>query len=410
MIRRLRRRAPDGTQGYRYYVHVVDEWGLDKPLSVFRVRGMGGAVGEEEVAPGAVWKPTTYAFELATRTDGYSAVPVGARTAHRLAARWAYTYQRVVERSSGRTVAYVRSWVRPSVGVRLEESTCRSGVWESTERLRRIDAGLDDYAVKTVGAAAVEDYLRDLPQPDYRYFAVVGRGGTDYALHDPAEVLRVRAGQESGVRERLGTAWEPYDMIDGVRGLRAETLLEIDEAAVAAFGRRPASAKPAEPQDTGYEYYEILPADSDQPMAVVRRGADGGPEEAAVGWPVWYPSFWLKQIAEGRVLYRARRADAAAVARYLRRAAAEQPEYRYFAFLDTDDSIDSAGHMARMHCQKNGDPWKEETPRNDGSWAETYQLLEIDYGRGRWWIEPVEVPGWMFERYRAKRQGNASAA
>src|SRR3954447_5023866 len=80
---RRRAQASARTQEYRYYVHVVDEWGLDKPLSVFRVLGEGGAVGEEEVAPGAVWKPTKYALERANRTAGYSAVPVDAGTANR---------------------------------------------------------------------------------------------------------------------------------------------------------------------------------------------------------------------------------------------------------------------------------------------------------------------------------------
>ncbi|MEV6597568.1 hypothetical protein AB0M36_11960 [Actinoplanes sp. NPDC051346] len=476
---RRRAEASARNQEYRYYVHVVDEWGLDAPLSVFRV---GGAVGEEQVGPGAVWKPTTYALERATRTAGYSAVPVDAATAHRLAARWAYTYQRIVERSSGRTVAYARSWILPSRRmIRFENSTCHSGVWESTRRLWRIDTGIDDYDVETVDAATVEEYLRDLPRVEYRYFAVVNRHGTDFSLHDPADVLRVPAGQESGVRERLGVGWEPYDVIDGVRGLRDETLLEIDDAVVAVFRRRRSEAtEPSKPDYTyyallhggaesvnetqtvvrqwragthlhedelrggpqwaranmsgrdtratdpqavevspetverlkapwRYTYHEILRPDSDQPMAVVRHyGAYGGREEAAVDWPVWYPSLWLKQIAEGKVSYRTREVDAEAVERYLRRAAAERPEYRYFAFLDTDDSIDSAGHMARMHCRENGDPWKEETPRDDGSWAQTHRLLEIDHGKGRWWIEPVEVPHSLFERYRAKRQGNAS--
>ena len=61
MSRRSRRtgarrgaRASARTEEDRYYVHVADKWGLDKPLSVFRVRGEGGAVGEEEVAPGVV--------------------------------------------------------------------------------------------------------------------------------------------------------------------------------------------------------------------------------------------------------------------------------------------------------------------------------------------------------------------
>ncbi|MEV4643068.1 hypothetical protein AB0J80_37590 [Actinoplanes sp. NPDC049548] len=481
---RRRAQASAGTQEYRYYVHVVDEWGLDKPLSVFRLRGEGCAAGEEEVAPGAVWKPTKYALERANRTAGYSAVPVDADTANRLAARWAYTYQRIVERSSGRTVAYTRSWILPSGGMyRFEDSTCRSAVWESTRRLWRIDTGIDDYDVEAVEAATVEEYLRDLPRVDYRYFAVVNRHGSDFSLNDPADVLRVTAGQESGVRERLGVGWEPYHVIDGVRGLRDETLLEIDDAAVAAFRRRYLEATgPSERDYTyyallnggvksvneaqqvvrqwrtstyvqeeelrggphwvrannsgretratnpkaveisletveqlkapwRYTYYEILRPDTDQPMAVVRHyGAYGGREEAAVGWPVWSPSLWLKQIAEGTVSYRARQVDADAVERYLRRAAAELPEYRYFAFLrDRGDSIDSAGHMARMHCRENGDPWKEETPQKDGGWAQTHQLLEINHGKGSWWIEPVEVPRWLFERYRAERQGNASA-
>jgi hypothetical protein len=475
--------ASVGAQEYRYYVSVVDEWGLDKPLSVFRVRGAGGATGEERVAPGAVWKPTTFAFEIANRTSGYSAVPVDEDTANRLAARWAYTYQRIVERSSGHTVAYTRCWTIPVSGTaQMEESTCRSAVWESTRRLWRIDTGIDDYDVEVVDAATIEEYLHELPCVDYRYFAVVERHGTDFSLHDPADVLRIPAGQQNGVRERLGIDWEPYDAIDGVRGLRKETLLEIGGAAVDDFRRRrSAGTEPSKPDYTyctlrlpdgvpvdatqpvlrqwrtgtyvheyelrggpqwvrmnysgrekratdpnaveisaetveqlkapwRYTYYEILRPGNDQPIAVVRHhSANGGHEEAAVGWPVWYQSFWLKQIAEGKVSYRAREVAADAVERYLRRVAADRPEYRYFAFLDKDDSIDSAWSMARMHCGENGDPWKEEVPQLDGRWAETHQLLQINHGKGSWWHEPVEVPRSLFEHYHAKRQANASA-
>ncbi|WP_328475099.1 hypothetical protein OHA21_17465 [Actinoplanes sp. NBC_00393] len=458
-----------------------DEWGLEKPLGVFRVRGDGAAAEEEQIGPGMEWRPSTGGVERAGRAAGHSAVQVDEGTASRLAARWSYSYRRIVDRASGRTVAYARVVISPSnATVWFEESTCASGVWESTRRLHRIEAGVDDYDVETVEAATVEDYLRDLPKPEHRYFAVVKRNGATFGLADPAEVLRIHAAQENGVRERLGPDWMPYDIIDGVRGLRDETLLEIDEAAVAAFrhrrstgGTRPVpeytyyaflhggvesvhqaqtvvrqwrvdgdvhedklsggpqwvpsdyhgretrdsdpesvqiSAETAEKLKAPwrYRYYEILPPGSDRPMALVRHyGAYGGREEAAVGWPVWSPSLWLKQIAEGKVAYHAREVDADAAERYLRRVLADRPEYRYFAFLDDGDSIDSAGHMARMHCLANGTPWKEETPQRDGGWAQTFSLLEIHSGKGSWWKEPVEVPQWLFERYRAKRQGKA---
>jgi hypothetical protein len=55
-------------------------------------------------------------------------------------------------------------------------------------------------------------------------------------------------------------------------------------------------------------------------MALARHySASSGREEAAVGSPVWSPPLWLKQILD-------------------------------------DDSIDSAGHIVRMHCYKNGAP------------------------------------------------------
>jgi hypothetical protein len=34
-------------------------------------------------------------------------------------------------------------------------------------------------------------------------------------------------------------------------------------------------------------------------------------------------------------------------------------------------------------------------------------MLDIRNFKGSWWIEPVEVPHRLFERYRAKRQGKA---
>jgi hypothetical protein len=61
-------RARGGPQNYRYYIHVVDEWGPERPLSVIRVRGEGGATGEERVACGGAWQPARYALEIATRT------------------------------------------------------------------------------------------------------------------------------------------------------------------------------------------------------------------------------------------------------------------------------------------------------------------------------------------------------
>jgi hypothetical protein len=329
--------------------------------------------------------------------------PVQAEPAEQAAAPRVYEFRRIVERESGRTVAVARSYVPAVPGLLpLEESTCRSGIWEPTRRLARIGQGLDDYAVETVGASAVEEYLRDRRPPEHRYFAVVRDGPAESALHEPIDVLRVRTGQEQGPHERLGAGWEPYDMIDGVDGLRQLTLLEIDEDAVARFRRRGPVVRPKARRH--YSYYEILPPNGGRPIAVVRHDDVGGSgEDAAVGWPVWDPSQWLRQIARGLVAYRARKAEPEAVERFLRQAAADLPEYRYFAFLDGDESIDSAGRMARMRCRADGEPFREETPLSDGTWMQTFSMLEINHGRGSWWLDPVEVPRWLFDRFRAER-------
>jgi hypothetical protein len=201
-------------------------------LAVIRVRGKGAATGEEHIVCGGAWQPARHALEIATRTPGYSALEVGAAAAERLARRWAYTYHRIVEPESERTVAFVRVCAMP---VTHEQSTCRSGVWENTRRLKRIERGLDDYRVVPVDVAAVEECLHDLPAPAYRYFAAVS--DTDAGPANPSEVLRVRT--KDGVRERLGAAmaWEPSDATDGAAGLRDHTLLEIDEEAVSAAVR-----------------------------------------------------------------------------------------------------------------------------------------------------------------------------
>lgn len=460
--------------------------GPEHPLAVIRVRGAGGATGEEDVACGGAWRPTQFAVERASRTQGYSALEVDADTAERAARRWAYTYHRIVERSSDRTVAFVRLCEMP---VTHEQSTVRSGVWEHTRRLKRIEQGLDDYRIIPVDADTVDQYVRELATPEYRYFAVVtGVGDTDFGLANPADVLRVRAGEEKGTRERLGAAmtWEPFDAIDGADGVRELTLLEIDEETVAAAGRRGSLDGPApqipeytyfvfthgmdrdgdtestelaervgaivrqwpvrdgvqeeqlragprwtasgyggkdtrksDPQaievsaatverlaeQWRYSYHAILPEapDGDEPLAVVRHSrAPGDHEQASVGWPIWDRSCWLEQISAGRVRYRAEEVDAAAVERFLRRVAASATEYRYFAILDSGDSIDAPQRMVRGRCGDNGSVLREETPRRDGSWVQTHTILEVNHGRGSWWLDPVEVPVWLFERYRAK--------
>lgn len=480
-----------GADSYRYYFSVVNEW-PDRPLAVLRVRGEGEAAKVEEIVKGAVWQPSRRTINYPGRTPGYSEVEVDAETAERAARQWAYIYHHILERSSDRTVAFVRRCAMP---VMIERSTCRSGVWEYTDRLKRIERGLDDYRVLPTDAATVEQYLRDLPSPEYRYFAVVtGISDTDFGLTDPAEVLRVRTGDENGSRERLGagSTWEPFDMVDGVEGLRDLTLLEIDEQAVAALGRRRPSdgAAPRPPDYTyfvlthgtvregetpsaeqveraesvvrqwpagdgvqeevlgagprwtsaniygrgtregdpravevpaatverlmapwRYSYYAILPEepDADEQLAVVRYyNAYRGREEAAVGWPIWHRSCWLRQIKAGQIPYRAEEVDAASVELFLRRAAVDVTEYRYFAILDTGDAIDAPRQMVRGLCRHDGSVSQEETLRPDGSWVRTHTMEEVSRGRGDWHLEPVEVPESLFERYRAKRIASSS--
>jgi hypothetical protein len=55
---------------------------------------------------------------------------VDAETAEQAARRWAYTYHRIAEPSSDRTVAFVRLCEMP---VTHEQSTCRSGVWDTPD-------------------------------------------------------------------------------------------------------------------------------------------------------------------------------------------------------------------------------------------------------------------------------------
>ncbi len=480
-----------GADGYRYYFSVVDEW-PDRPLAVLRVRGEGEAAEVEEIAQGAVWQPSRRTINDPCRTPGYSEVEVDAETAAQAALQWAYIYHHILERSSDRTVAFVRRCAMP---VMIERSTCRSGVWEYTDRLKRIERGLDDYRVLPTDAATVEQYLSDLPSPEYRYFAVVtGTSDTDFGLTAPAEVLRVRAGDENGSRERLGTgsAWEPFDMVDGVEGLRDLTLLEIDEQAVAALGRpRPSDGAAPRPPDYTYfvlthgmvregetpsaeqveraecivrqwpardsvqeevlgagprwissningrgtregdpravevpaanfetrmapwrySYYAILPAEpnADEQLAVVRHhSAAGGTEQAAVSWPIWHQSCWLRQIKAGQIPYRAEEIDAASVELFLRRAAANVTEYRYFAILGEGETIDAPQQMVRGQCSHKGSVGQEETPHPDGSWAQTRTLEQIGRGRGDWHLDPVEVPESLFERYRAKLMASSS--
>jgi hypothetical protein len=466
-----KQRADDQARVARFYVHVKDELGPEKPLGVLRVRGYGPDAEAERIGPGVVWKPTWQGLAHIERAEGHSAVRVDESTAQRLAARWAWTYRRIVDRSSGSTVAYSRFVIDPSNGlVSSEESTC-TGVWEPAQRIFRIQTGQDDLAVEPIDAATIEERLRDRPQPEYRYFAVLQRNGDWFSLDAPPDLMRIRTGEHTDRRERLGDDWEPYDMIDGVRGLRDEKLLEIDEAAVPAFRLRlTAGADRPERQYTyyhlvrhlavvrqwrdgdevheekvsggpqwtranysgresragdpdaveisagaaegmtaswRYRYFEIYRPNDELPIAVVRRNdAEPYREEAAVGWPAWAPSLWLKQIAEGKVAYRAVEADADAAERYLRRVAVGRPEYRYFAFLDDGESIDTARWMSRIKSDETGYPlpWTEETPLEDGRWLQTRHLLEVNHGRGSWWLDPVEVPEWLFERYRVRKQ------
>jgi hypothetical protein len=444
------RRRMERDQGtFRYYVHIRAEWGMGRPYNLIRVRGDGL---EEVVEPGSGWRPMENALHRAHHwSPGEDrVVEVGADEAAKIAKLWAYTYQRIVEASTGRTVAFTKSYIVPSVPMLApEQSVCRSGIWEHTRRLSRIGAKKDFYDVRTVTVATVDEYLRDRPRPDFRFFAVVVEGGREFALNDPGDVLRVRTGDEDGARERLGPdGWEPYDMIDGTEGLRGLTLLEIDDEAVEAFRHRPAEdrayyagSETAESasivfrrrqtaigvreelltwgarwtsrvppnsldQDLSmaeispeqldrlaaelrYAYYEILPERGGGPVALVRK-APGRPEEAAVGWPVWFRSEWLNQIAKGMIPYRARPVDEDTGERFVRRIARERSEYRYFMFLDDDQAIDAGRILVRATCGANGEPNQAEIQRADGTWDAT----DI-FHRWRWNHEdrnPVEIP------------------
>lgn len=236
-----RRRSERDRQTFRYYVHTRIEWGMGRPLNLIRVRGDGF---EEVVEPGSGWRPMENALQHAHNwSPGVDrVVEVGADEAAKLATLWAYKYQRIVEPSTGRTVAFTQSYIVPSVPmIAPERSVCRSGIWENTRRLFRIGQGKDVYDVQTVPVAMVDEYLGDRPRPEYRFFAVVADGKRDFGLNEPGAVLRVRTGEEEGVREKLGPdGWQPYDMVDGAEGLRSITLLEIDDEAVDAVRCRPA--------------------------------------------------------------------------------------------------------------------------------------------------------------------------
>lgn len=449
-----RQQSERDRQTFRYYVHTRIEWGMDRPLNLIRVRGDGF---EEVVEPGCGWRPMANALQKAYHwSPGEDrVVEVGADEATKLATLWAYVYQRIVEPSTGRTVAFTQSYIVPSVPmIAPEKSVCRSGIWENTRRLSRIGAEKDFYDVQTVPVATVDEYLRDRLRPEYRFFAVVAEGERDFGLNEPGDVLRVVTGEEDGEREKLGPdGWQPYDMIDGEEGLRSLILLEIDDEAVEAARHRPAPAWTyyAVPESPGttenaaavfrrrqtaigvreemlksgarwtsqmppkwrtgwtdplaveispkqlerlaakrrYTYYEILPRHGDEPVAVVRQAPGSPYEEAAVGWPVWFRSDWLHPIANGTIAYRARLADADAAERFLRRAAADHSEFRYFRFLDDHQTIDSDGILVRMSCKAGGEPDKGEVRRLDGTWDET-----SIFDRWQWGHEdsvPVEV-------------------
>jgi hypothetical protein len=214
---------------------------MDRPLNLIRVRGDGF---EEVVEPGPGWRPMENALQNAYNWSPGAdrVVEVGAGEASKLATLWAYKYQRIIEPSTGRTVAFTQSYIVPSIPMtESEKSVCRSGIWENTRRLSRIGAEKDVYDVQTVPVATVDEYIRDRPRPEYRFFAVVAEGERDFGLNEPGDVLRVRTGEEDGVREKLGPdGWKPYDMVDGPEGLRSLTLLEVDDEAVNAVRRRPA--------------------------------------------------------------------------------------------------------------------------------------------------------------------------
>jgi hypothetical protein len=113
-------------------------------------------------------------------------------------------------------------------------------------------------------------------------------------------------------------------------------------------------------------------------------------EEAAVGWPVWFRSRWLKPIANGTIPYRARPVDADAAERFVRRVAADHSEYRYFVFLDAHQAIDSGEILVRTSCRVDGEPDKGEIRRSDGTWHETTIFDRWQWGHED--NEPFEVP------------------
>src|SRR5690349_19032436 len=156
-----RQQSERDRQTLRYYVHTRIEWGMDRPLNLIRVRGDGF---EEVVEPGCGWRPMANALQKAYHwSPGEDrVVEVGADEATKLATLWAYVYQRIVEPSTGRTVAFTQSYIVPSVPmIAPEKSVCRSGIWENTRRLSRIGAEKDFYDVQTVPVATVDEYLRD---------------------------------------------------------------------------------------------------------------------------------------------------------------------------------------------------------------------------------------------------------
>lgn len=264
---------------------------MGRPLNLIRVRGDGF---EEVVQPGSGWRPMENALQKAKRWSPGAdrVVEISADEAAEFAALWAYKYQRIVEPATGRTVAFTQSYIVPSVPmIAPEKSVCRSGIWENTWRLSRIDAGNDIYDLQTVPVATVDEYLRDRPQPEYRFFAVVAEGEREFGLNEPGDVLRVGTGEEDGVREKLGPdGWQPYDMVDGPEGLRKLTLLEIDDEAVDAFRRRPAP---------DWTYYAVAKSSGTTENAEVvfrrRQTAIGVREELltlGARWTSKMPSTW----------------------------------------------------------------------------------------------------------------------
>jgi hypothetical protein len=245
----------------------------------------------------------------------------------------------------------------------------RRGRWTGIRPQR--SEGLRGLTLLEIDDEAVEAF-RHRPAEDRAYYA-----GSETA--ESASIVFRRRQTAIGVREELltwGARWTsrvPPNSLDQDLSMAEISPEQLDRLAA----------------ELRYAYYEILPERGGGPVALVRK-APGRPEEAAVGWPVWFRSEWLNQIAKGMIPYRARPVDEDTGERFVRRIARERSEYRYFMFLDDDQAIDAGRILVRATCGANGEPDQAEIQRADGTWDAT----DI-FHRWRWSHEdrnPVEIP------------------